>query len=56
MQFLEKRWKMLENIDILNLSKERGRNYLVSEPNYHTTKFPKENLLATRMKKTEILI
>ena len=27
------------------------RNYLVSEPNYHTTKFFTENLLATEMKK-----
>ena len=33
---------------------ERRRNYLVSEPNYHTTKFFTENLLAIKMKKTEI--
>ena len=34
------------------------RNYLVSEPNYHTTKFFTENLLATetKKKKTEILM
>ena len=30
---------------------ERRRNYLVSEPNYHTTKFFTENLLATEMRK-----
>ena len=52
--------KKMENVRkhryIKLVSKERRRNYLVSEPNYHTTKFPKENLLATRMKKTEILI
>ena len=30
---------------------ERRRNYLVSEPNYHTTKFFTENLLAIEMKK-----
>ena len=28
---------------------ERRRNYLVSEPNYHTTKFFKEHLLATEI-------
>ena len=33
---------------------ERRRNYLVSEPNYHTTNFFTENLLATEIKKTEI--
>ena len=27
---------------------------MVSEPNYHTTNFFTENLLATEMKKTEI--
>ena len=35
---------------------ERRRNYLVPEPNYHTTKFFMENLLALEMKKTEILM
>ena len=35
---------------------ERRRNYLVSEPNYHTTKFFTENILVTEMKKTEILM
>ena len=30
---------------------ERRRNYLVLEPNYHTTKFFTENLLAIEMKK-----
>ena len=34
---------------------ERRRNYLVSKPNYHTTKFFTENLLATKMRKTQIL-
>ena len=29
---------------------ERGRNYLVSEPNYHTRKFFTEHLLAIEMK------
>ena len=30
---------------------ERRRNYLVSEPNYHTTKFFTENLLSIEVKK-----
>ena len=35
---------------------ERSRNYLVSEPKYQTRKFSKENLLARKMRKTQILI
>ena len=35
---------------------ERRRNYLVSEPNYHTTKFSTENLLAIEMRKTQIIM
>ena len=35
---------------------KRRRNYLVSELNYHTTKFFTENLLAIGMRKTQILI
>ena len=34
---------------------ERRKNYLVSEPNYHTKKFA-VNLLAIEMKKTKILM
>ena len=41
--------------DIKLVTTERRRNYLVSEPNYHTTKFFTENLLAIEMKKAEIL-
>ena len=52
--------KTMENVrkhrDIKLATTERRRNYLVSEPNYHTKKFFTENLLATEMKKkTEIL-
>ena len=51
--------KTMENIrkyrDIKLVTKETRKNYLVSEPNYHT-KFFTENLLATEMKKTEILM
>ena len=33
---------------------ERRRNYLVSEPNYHTTKFLTENLSAMQISKIQI--
>ena len=52
--------KTMENVrkhrDIKLVTTKRRRNYLVSEPNYHTTKFFTENLLAIEMKKTEILM
>ena len=38
------------------MTTERRTNYLVSEPNYHTTKFITENLLAIDLKETEILM
>ena len=54
MQFLEKLWKMLENRgDIKLVTTERKRNYLMSEPNYHTTNIFTENLLAMEMKKKQ---
>ena len=37
--------------DIKLVTTERRRNYLVSQPNYHTSKFFTENLLAIEMKK-----
>ena len=52
--------KTMENMrkhgDIKLVTTERRRNCLVSKPNYHTTKFFTENLLAIEMKKTEILM
>ena len=52
--------KAVENVrkhrDIKLVTTERRRNYLVSEPNYNATKFFTENLLATEMKKIEILM
>ena len=52
--------KTMENVrkyrDIKFVSTERRRKYLVSEPNYHTTKFFRGYLLAIEMEKTEILI
>ena len=51
--------KTMENVrkhrDIKFVATER-RNYLVSEPNYHATKFFTKNLLAMEMKKKEILM
>ena len=50
--------KTMENVrkhrNIKLATTERRKNYLVSEPNYHTTKFFTENLLAIEMKKTQI--
>ena len=47
--------KTMENMrkhrDIKLVTTERRRSYLVSEPNYHTTKFFTENLLAIEIKK-----
>ena len=42
--------------DIKLITTERRRNYLVSEPNYHTAKFFTEKLLAIEMEKTEIVM
>ena len=50
---MENAWK---HRDIKLATTERRRNYLVSEPNYHTTKFFTEKLLAIEMKKTEIFM
>ena len=40
--------------DIKLVTAEMRRNYLVSEPNYHTTNFLTENLLAIEMKKSQV--
>ena len=47
---------MRKHRDIKVVTTERRRNYLVSEPNYHTTKFFTENLLVTEMKKTQLVM
>ena len=47
---------MRKHRDVKLVTTERRRNYLVSEPNYHTTKFFRENLLPIKMRKTEILL
>ena len=54
--------KTMENVrkhrDIKLVAKERKRNYLVTEPNYHITKFFTEHFLVREMKrnKNEILM
>ena len=52
--------KTMENVqkhkDIKLDTTEKKRNYLVSGPNYHTTMFFTENLLATEIEKTQILM
>ena len=51
--------KTIENMrkhgDIKLVTTERRRNYLVSELNYHTTKFVTENLLPIEIKKNRYL-
>ena len=42
--------------DIKLATTEMRRNYLVSAPNYHTTKFFTEGLLAIKMRKTQVLM
>ena len=45
-----------KNIDIKVVATEKRRNYLVSEPNYHTAKVFTESLLAIELNKKEILM
>ena len=51
--------KTVENVrkhrDIKLVTRERRRNYLVSELNFNTTKFFTKNLLAIELNKSEIL-
>ena len=44
-----------KNRDIKLVTTEGRSNYLVSEPNYHITKFFTEHLLAIEMKKQKYL-
>ena len=52
--------KTFENVridrNIKLVIRERKRNYLVSQPNYHTIKFFVDNLLVIKMRKTRILM
>ena len=48
----------MENIrkqrDIKLVTTDQKRNRLASKPNYHTTKYFSENLIATGMEKTKV--
>ena len=50
--------KTMENVrkhrDIKLVTTDKKRNQLVSEPNYHTTKWFLENLLVIEIKKTKV--
>ena len=50
--------KTMENVrkdrDIELVTADKRRNQLISEPNYHTTKYFSENLFAIEMKKIKI--
>ena len=50
--------KTMENVrkqrDIKLVTTDKRRNQLVSKPNYRTTKWFSENLLATEMKRTKV--
>ena len=50
--------KYIENVrkhrDIKLITTDKKRNQLVSEPNYHTTKWFSENLLAIEMRKVKV--
>ena len=52
--------KISENVwkhrNVKPFTTERRKNYLISEPNYHTTKFFKENLLTIKMKTIQLLM
>ena len=50
--------KTIENVrkhrDTKLAATDKRKNQLASEPNYHTTKYFSENLIAIEMKKTKV--
>ena len=52
--------KTMENVrkhrNVKLVTTERRRNYLVSQPNFYTTKVFTENLLAIEMRKTQTIM
>ena len=50
--------KIMENVrkhrDIKLVTADKRRNQFASEPNYHTTKYFSENVLAIEMEKTKV--
>ena len=56
MEYMKKKKKThikQQKCDSRYVTTERTKYYLVSEPNYHTTKFFPEHLLAVEMKKKQ---
>ena len=52
---MERLWRMhREHRDIKLVATDKSSNQLVSEPNYHATKWFSENLLAIEMKKIKV--
>ena len=47
---------MRKHRDFKLVTTEARRNYLVSEPNYHTVTFFSENVLDTELKETQIFM
>ena len=45
-----------KHTDMKLVTTDKARNYLMSEPNYHSTKFFTEILLAIEMRKKQILM
>ena len=45
-------WRKHRDIKVVTINQRR--NYLTSEPNYHTTKWFSENLLAIEIKKSKV--
>ena len=58
MWFLKKAMETVRKNRNRNLvtTAERGRNYLVSKPNYHTIKFFKDFLLVIKTSKAQIIV
>ena len=56
MLFLEKLENVRKHRDIKLVTTGKRRNYLVSEPDYHTTRFFSEHQLVIEIQKPEILM
>ena len=57
MQFWKKAMKNVRNQrDIKLITTEARKNYFISEPNSYATKMLSDNLLATKMKRSQILM
>ena len=52
--FGEKMGNVRKYRDIKLVTMDKRRNQLASEPNYHTTKYFSENLIAIKMNKTKV--